>query len=284
MLKTKKCLLFSFFLITFSNIILLQAQTIYFKYDESGNRIKRTMDVMTPEQAVITLISSINGEANFTVSGIGKGRVVFLRKNEQPLLPINGNEYVSNLAFGSINSIVSLASYPNTNHTYCVYKTTTKGTEQFTISNLENGATYTISVFEYCYDINNMPNSMTYNTEMSSLNSITFTEIQVLKAVSDEIPNESKTSETFYCSDPFPNPASANTMLDIHANDAGDYKIDLINESGQSIQSHIVKLNKGANKLNIDLNSSGKHISSGAYFLKISFENECLIKKLLIIN
>jgi len=155
---------------------------------------------------------------------------------------------------------------------------TTNGSGFYDLPNLDNSATYVISM-----DLPGLPMDSVYtmivnltDTLFDSLNFyVDTTGIFILNDSSPVGINVISFNDLKV--DIYPNPSSADFNIVIVATKPEEIEYELINEYGQSVVNEITAINSGDNTISID----AKGLSQGIYFLKIKQSNKIYIKKLI---
>ena len=76
----------------------------------------------------------------------------------------------------------------------------------------------------------------------------------------------------------YPNPSNGNFNIDLNIQATETVTISLINQLGQTLQTHNNEVHAGHNILGI----SGSELATGIYYLQLSADNETVIKKITI--
>lgn len=111
-------------------------------------------------------------------AGNGEGRVVIMRKDIAPELPIDGIEYKYNTKFSSDSTLIK-------NNTYVVYKTNIAADNNFTVNGLKPGKYY-VAVVEYNGKENHINYLGEFNGNIRSKNTSVGTPIALPGEVIDE--------------------------------------------------------------------------------------------------
>lgn len=235
-----------------------------------------TLYVVTlPNQA--TQINWINwGRTQITLSwtnGTGNGRIVVATKqNDWPanaFVPQNNVEYVANPLFGNASTKHTV----NGQDYYIVYNGTGNG--PVTVTGLERLQYYTFHVFEY----NQNGGTIIYNTSSELLANNPRTR-QTSRKDADEI----EVSTSLQITSLTPNPATDRISFALDVENAGMYRIELVNVIGETVYVNNVNLTTGSHNFTIELTNATGQLPSGNYFLRVSGNGETAVQNVVIVK
>ena len=113
-----------------------------------------------------------------------------------------------------------------------------------------------------------------------NLSTINDYEIIELLGVSLDDQNQQELPKSFAVSNVYPNPFNPSTSFKIDLPQSGSIYIDIFNSIGKRISSQKREFSAGYHMQTLDLSSN----SSGIYFVRVSFNNEIVTKKMLLLK
>ncbi|HOQ50015.1 MAG TPA: T9SS type A sorting domain-containing protein, partial [Candidatus Kapabacteria bacterium] len=216
------------------------------------------------------------GRTQITLSwtnGTGNGRIVVATKqNDWPanaFVPQNNVEYVANPLFGNASTKHTV----NGQDYYIVYNGTGNG--PVTVTGLERLQYYTFHVFEY----NQNGGTIIYNTSSELLANNPRTR-QTSRKDADEI----EVSTSLQITSLTPNPATDRISFALDVENAGMYRIELVNVIGETVYVNNVNLTTGSHNFTIELTNATGQLPSGNYFLRVSGNGETAVQNVVIVK
>lgn len=184
--------------------------------------------------------------------GDGENRLVIIRQGGKPVNPIDGKNYIANASY-ALGDTTSLKSY-------VVYN----GKRQsVSISNLQPGKSYTVSVYEY----NGTGSACDYLTYTPLTKSFT-TPTGLMKPAdstnAEQIITTQITDDKLY-----PNPAKNKCTIEFKAENNQKYIIELADATGKILLRDVVNAVNGSNSLDLKIGN----LVAGIYYVNIIDEN-----------
>ncbi|MCX8054227.1 MAG: T9SS type A sorting domain-containing protein, partial [Ignavibacteria bacterium] len=235
-----------------------------------------TLYVVTlPNQA--TQINWINwGRTQITfnwTNGNGNGRIVVATKQGSwpaiAFVPQNNVYYNADPLFGNASTKHTVDG----NDYYVVYNGTGNG--PVTVTGLERLQNYTFHVFEY----NQNGGTIIYNTFSELLANNPRTR-QTSRKDADEI----EVATSLQISSVTPNPATDRISFVLDVENAGLYRVELVNVIGETVYVNNVNLNTGSHNFMIELSNATGQLPSGNYFLRVSGNGETAVHNVVIVK
>ncbi|MFC2170363.1 T9SS type A sorting domain-containing protein [Calditrichota bacterium] len=108
--------------------------------------------------------------------------------------------------------------------------------------------------------------------------------IEEWENTSPEIDGESLPVE-FAVLPAYPNPFNSRITVPVALPQNGMVKVVLVNIMGQQVSSHSQLMQAGMQKINLELSTeSGEKVTSGIYFLQVSFHDQIATTKLVLVR